>query len=103
MTTEVTQGAVAPGEVVDLTFESPPGVDFTAMARAVVCSLRTRQGSIALSPWTEISCTADELVVRFSPVGTEFVLVGAFQLLPELTLNGARYRYDDVPGTIVKR
>ncbi len=102
---EVTQGAVAPGEVVDLTFGAIAGVDYTTDAWTIVCELVTQKGiRTSLAPWVTIAETADSITVRFSPTGTEFVAVGSFALVPEIVVDTTdRYRFSSVSGTVVKR
>jgi hypothetical protein len=100
----VTEGAVAPGEVIDLTFGGISGVDYTADAWAIVCELVTQKGvRTPLTPWTTIVETEDSITVRFSPTGTEFVALGSFSLVPEIVVDIDRYRFESVSGTIVKR
>lgn len=99
----VTSGAVAPGEVIDLTFGALSGIDYTSDDWTIVCELVTKSGTKLLSPWTTIVETADSLTVRFNPTGAEFVSLGSFALVPEIVIATARYRFESVSGTIVKR
>ena len=101
---KITLGAIAPGEVVELDVQAPAGVDLTAVTRAISVTLeRTGQASTVLTPWTTVSTTATVWRVRYSPAGPEFSALGAFKLIPDVTLNGVLYRYATVRGDITPR
>jgi hypothetical protein len=101
---KIAVGAIAPGEVVELEISPPPGLDLTAVTRAISVTMEQEgQAPATLSPWTTVSVTASLWVVRFLPSGVEFVAVGPMRLLPDVTLDGTLYRYRAVSGDVFRR
>jgi hypothetical protein len=101
---KITEGAIGPGEVLELVVAAPTGIDLTAVTRAIAVSLRTPTGAVeTLSPWTTVSTTATAWTVRFSPSGTQFDQLGVNRLIPDVTLDGTLYRYAEIPLEVVRR
>ncbi len=100
----ITIGAVGPGEVIDLEFTAPAGVDFTTATKTVQCSLSIEQGPpVTLTPWTTVDVTATRWIVRYTPTGAEFGALGNYLIVPDLVLNSVTYRYASVSGRVVAR
>jgi hypothetical protein len=101
---EITEGAIGPGEVLDLELAAPAGIDLTAVTRAVQVTLRAESGAESvLSPWSTVSTTASLWRIRYSPTGIEFAGMSACWLLVDATLGGTLYRYRAVEGRVIPR